>query len=438
MKLNILSLSACLFFALDTSAQNYVATYAGNTGGLLNGDSTIAKFNNPVGICADRLGNFYITEAGNNTIRKIDRQGIVTTYAGAGIAGFLDGNAATARFNQPWGICVDDSLTLYVSDFMNQRIRKITAAGMVTTIAGSGIAGLKNGNKDTALFNYPRGISVDKAGNIFVADSWNHRVRKIDTAGFVTTYAGSGLNIGVSSVGSLKDTICSEAAFYTPTGLAWDTAGNLYVADAYNHAIRKIDPNCKVTTITGGKGSGPFGGDFEDGACSTALHNTPTELFWDREENVLYFSEIGNQRIRKVDLGTNQVTTAAGSGLMGKSNGRIDTATFDNPRGIAKRDGAMYICDYNNHQIRKIFKKVNLSALWTNGNTMPAIWAEAHRILLHQSIQALEIKVYGLLGREIPFMRLDNEIVLKANVDGVIFLYLSSNTERTVLKMSKM
>lgn len=437
MRTNIYFLVVCFFIKLDLNSQNYVTTYAGSSGGLFNGDSVTAKFNNPVGICTDRLGNFYITEAGNNTIRKIDKQGNVTTYAGAGIGGYLDGNAATARFNQPWGICVDDSLNLYVSDFMNQRIRKISVAGIVSTLAGTGVAGLKNGKRDTALFNYPRGITLDKVGNIYIADSWNHRIRKIDTAGFVSTYAGNGLNIGSNTVGSLKDSICSEAAFYTPTGLAWDTSGNLYVADAYNHAIRKIDKNCTVTTVVGGKGSGPSGGDFEDGGFSIALLNTPTELLWDRDDNALYFSEIGNQRIRKINFGTGQVSTAAGTGNAGNKNARVDSATFDYPRGMTKRNGTIYVCDFNNHQIRKIYKKVSNSSLNEVGSMLPIMRTGPNRITLDQSVYAANIRVYGLLGREIPFVRTENEIIFQAEVDEFLLIHVNSTSENRVFKLRK-
>lgn len=175
-----LTLLFCWLGITTAKSQYYVTQYAGIGGGLVNGDTAVAKFNNPVGICVDKNGNMYITEAGNHTIRKIDVSGQVTTYAGAGIAGFQDGAAVTARFNQPWGIAIDDTGNIMVSDFLNQRIRKITPGGQVITIAGTGVAGLKNGKADTAQLNYPRGMCFDKNGILYIADSWNHSIRRLD------------------------------------------------------------------------------------------------------------------------------------------------------------------------------------------------------------------------------------------------------------------
>jgi sugar lactone lactonase YvrE len=233
-------------------AQNMVSTYAGtNTAAFTNGDTASARFKTPFGICMDKSGNLYLADAGNNCIRKISATGTVTTLAGTGLAGYVDGPALSAQFNSPTGVCVDDSFNVYVADFQNQRIRKISFTGSVTTIAGSGTAGYLDGAPLTSQFNYPRGICRNKKGELFVGDSWNHRIRKIASNGTVSTYAGGGSTIGVSSIGSLVDAKDTAARFYTPCGLAIDRTGIIFVADAYNHRIRKIDTLKQVTTIAG-------------------------------------------------------------------------------------------------------------------------------------------------------------------------------------------
>ena len=272
-------LLAVLFgsFGLENRAQNYVTTYAGTGSfGFVNGDTSIASFNSPFGICIDPEGNLYLADAQNHCIRKISTEGEVSVYAGTGTAGYLDGPADEAKFNQPLNICFDPEGNMYVSDFINQRIRKISYDMEVTTIAGSGYAGWLNGPADTARFNYPRGICLDDLGNIYVGDSWNHRIRKITPDGTVSDFAGGGTVIGVQSVGDYVDGNDTAARFYTPCELSIDQYNNIFVADAYNHRIRKIDPDALVTTVAGSGGFGPNGGGFNNGPWEEAQFNTPT------------------------------------------------------------------------------------------------------------------------------------------------------------------
>ncbi len=413
-----------IFYCNNISAQYYVTDFAGSTAGLINSDALSSKFSNPVGICVDKTGNFYITEAGNNTIRKIDISGNVTTYAGAGIAGFLDGNAGTARFNQPWGICIDDSNNLYISDFLNFRIRKISATGIVSTIAGTNVAGLKNGKGDTAQFNYPRGICRDNKGNLYIADSWNHRIRKIDTARMVSTFAGAGTNLGAGSVGKLIDSNAMNAEFYTPTSIVYDTTDNFYITDAYNHAIRKIDKMGKVTTVAGGKGSGPAGGDFTDGPISSALLNTPTELIYNASDSSILFSEIGNQRIRKLKNG--KVETFAGNGNTGKTNGRADSVTIDYPRGLVKRGNDFFFCDFNNHKIRKVEFKIINSKIYSITETLNIVWENTQKVLISNSINDYTYFFYTVTGKKILFKKEGNHLILVPHHEKMIILTVSN------------
>lgn len=396
-----------LFTAGTVKSQYYVTQFAGSTGGLVNSDTLNAKFNNPVGICVDKKGNFYITEAGNHTIRKIDGNGQVTTYAGAGIAGFQDGAAATARFNQPWGIAIDDTGNLYVSDFLNQRIRKIDTAGKVSTVAGTGVAGLKNGRGDTAQLNYPRGMCFDKNGNLYIADSWNHAIRQLSKTGVLTVFAGNAASIGVGTVGSLKDTIAALAEFYTPTAIVYDGTDQFYVTDAYNHAIRKIDNTGKVSTLAGGKGSGPSGGDFANGNCNIALLNTPTELFYDAAKQMILFSEVGNQRIGSIDMATCKVSSFAGSGTAGMVNGRADTTKMDYPRGIVKKGSDYYFCDFNNHKIRRVYFKTTLSGLIENEDLRRIEWLNENNLRIEMR-DGEQVEFFDNVGRSLQFKHVGN------------------------------
>ncbi|MCK5339239.1 MAG: hypothetical protein KAJ50_10520, partial [Bacteroidales bacterium] len=268
---------AFVLFTNMLQSQNYVSTYAGTgSPGFVNGDTSVASFNRPFGICIDPEGNLYLADAYNHCIRKIGIDGQVSVYAGTGTAGYLDGPADEAKFNQPINIVLDEDGSMYVSDFINQRIRKISADLQVTTIAGSGTAGLQNGPASQAQFNYPRGICLDDTGNIYIGDSWNHRIRKISVDGMVSDWAGGGTVIGVQSVGDYVDASDTAARFYTPCELSIDQSNNIFVADAYNHRIRKIDPDRMVTTVAGSGDSGPDGGGFQNGASDTAQFKVPT------------------------------------------------------------------------------------------------------------------------------------------------------------------
>jgi hypothetical protein len=348
-----LLIAGSLFLRTYSLTQNYVTTFAGTgSPGFVNGDTSTASFNKPFGICIDSLGNLFIADAYNHVIRKIGIDGMVSTFAGSGIAGYADGEASVARFNQPINICFDPYGNMFVSDFLNQRIRKIDTSGMVSTIAGSGIAGLLDGISMDAQFNYPRGICIDDTGNIYIGDSWNHRIRRISTDGWVTTWAGGGENIGVQSIGSWVDGSDTAARFYTPCELSIDSENNIYVADAYNHRIRKVDSDRTVTTVAGSGESGPNSGGFQNGPALESRFNTPTAVSKANSGEIFVGDGI-NQRVRRIDTGF-MVSTFAGSGETGFSNGADTSATFNFPRGCTMdyNLNRLYVVDYNNHAVR--------------------------------------------------------------------------------------
>ena len=225
-------------------AAGRVTTFAG-TGyaGFENGHVSGATFNNPYGLARDAAGNLYVGDTDNHAIRKISREGIVTTLAG-GNKGFSDRDGTVARFNHPHGVAVDQQQNVYVADSHNNRIRMVTADGAVSTIAGNGNDGFVDGTCMNAEFFVPIGIAMDPAGNLFVGDEGNSSIRKIIPGGEVVTLAGSGKFSFSDGVGRL-------AEFNAPGGIALDAAGNLFVADYFNNCIRKVAPSGAVQKIAG-------------------------------------------------------------------------------------------------------------------------------------------------------------------------------------------
>jgi sugar lactone lactonase YvrE len=299
----------------------WVATLAGSGDyGFADGIGTAASFRNPQGIAVDSSGNVYVADSNNYRIRKITPNGTVTTLAGSGDSGYADGIGTAARFKRPGGVAVDSSSNVYVADSFNHRIRKITPNGTVTTLAGSGDYGYADGIGTSASFYYPRGLVVDSSGNVYVADSYNQRIRKITPDGTVTTLAGSDNQAYADGNGT-------AASFNYPQGVAVDSSGNVYVADTQNQRIRKITPNGTVTTLAGS-------GDqsYSDGLGTAARLNSPQGVAVDSSGNV-YVADSNNYRIRKITP-NGTVTTLAGSDY-GYGDGIGTAASFRRLQGVA-------------------------------------------------------------------------------------------------------
>jgi streptogramin lyase len=226
-----------------------VSTYAGSAGfGNVNGNLSTAKFGSPYDVAFDKLGNMYVSDLAMNNIRKIAPDGTVTNFAGD-IApspnhGLVDGTGAAARFNSPMGLAVDANNNVFVVDDLNHAIRKITPAGVVTTLAGNGLPGSADGTGAAASFKSPYSIVIDASGNLYVTDAGNYKIRKITQAGVVTTFAGSG------SMGIL-DGPAATASFNSPAGITIDASGNFWVTDNGNGRIRMITPAGVVYTLAG-------------------------------------------------------------------------------------------------------------------------------------------------------------------------------------------
>lgn len=317
-----------------------VTTLAGGeTAGFADGIGMTARFNHPSGIAVDRMGNVYVSDRENHSIRMITPAGVVHTFAGTGQPGADDGFRLEASFNEPYGLVFDGDGNLYVSDVMNHSIRKISMDGQVTTLAG-GRRGYSDRPGDLAMFDHPHGITVDGQSNVYVADTQNQRIRMIAPDGTVSTVAGSGGD-------GFIDGATAVAEFYVPIGIVLDRQGNIYVGDEGNSSIRKISHGT-VSTLAG---NGSF--SFADGIGKDASFNAPGALAIDSADN-LYVADYLNNSIRRVTP-SGEVRTIAGTGDKGFADGPPAEARFYYPFGIAVgASGRLYVGDHYNHRVRVV------------------------------------------------------------------------------------
>lgn len=314
------------------------------------GLATSAKLNSPKGVAVDSSGNIYIADTSNHRIRKIDTSGNISTIAGTGTGTFGGDNAAAtaARVNSPQGVAVDTAGNVYIADTSNNRVRKIDTSGTISTVAGNGTGGYlaDNVSATSTRINAPRGVAVDSLGNIYIADTSNNRIRKV-ASGTITTFAGTGTASFSGDGGA-----ATSATIRAPQALTLDSAGNLYIADTTNHRIRKVNTSGTITTI-GGSGSAGYSGD--GGAATSAKVSSPAGIAVDSSGNV-YVGDTGNLRLRKIDTSGN-ISTAAGTGsaTYGGDGGLATNAQFTNPQQIVF-DGAgnIYVSDSGTHRVRKI------------------------------------------------------------------------------------
>ena len=314
------------------------------------GPGSAAKINAADYIAVDAAGNVYLSETDSARVRKISTSGIITTYAGTGVAGWSgDGGAATlAKISTPQGLCVDGAGNLFIVMSGDQRVRKVDASGIITTIAGIGSPGSGGDGSAATLanLNFPEAVAVDRAGNVYIADKNNYKIRKINTSGIISTFAGTG-TAGFTGDG----TPATSARIDDPWSVRVDTAtGKVYITDGVNFRIRRVDASGIITTVAG-NGSGTYGGD---GGPATAAGFGAYDCIVDGSGNLLIADAYSN-RIRKVNSSTNIISTIVGPGNYGGDGGQASAATLFSPAATASDgSGNLYIADMKNNCVRKI------------------------------------------------------------------------------------
>lgn len=348
------------------AAGGIIQTVAGTGAIGLAGDgglATSAAMSAPYSVAVDSSGNFVIADYGNNRIRRVDKaSGNISTIAGTGNIGFAgDGSAATsAILHLPTGVAMDSSGNVYLADSLNNRIRKISGSNISTVAGNGGLSSSGDGGPATSSqLNTPLGVAVDSSGNFYIADALNNTIRKVSSGGIISTYAGNSVP-GSSGDGGAP----TAAQLNAPQGVAVDSSGNLYIADTQNHKVRKISAG--VISTFAGSGTAGFSGD--GGAATSATLNEPFAVAVDGPGNV-YIAEFGNSRIRKVDT-KGIITTVAGNGVSGYGGdgGAATNALLNGPQGVAVDSaGNIYIADTANNRVRQVTPAGVIGTIVGNG-----------------------------------------------------------------------
>ncbi|WP_263365803.1 NHL domain-containing protein [Edaphobacter bradus] len=327
----------------------------------------------PSVILFDAQGNLYLAETANHSVRKVDTSGNITTVAGNGVQGFSgDGGPATqAQLDSPQGLALDTSGHLYIADAHNSCIRRVDlATGLITTVAGGSTPGFDgdNGPAPGAHLNLPTALALDANQNLYIADTQNHRIRKITPGGIITTVAGNGTQ-GFSG----DNGAATAASIDSPSGLALDSRKNLYIADSRNHRIRRVDAITGIIDTIAGTGIGGFSGD--DSQASAATLALPRGITIDPSGN-LYIADSQNHRIRRIDAVTGTITTLAGDGTQSFSGdaGPAAAASLNDPRSAALAPtGLLALADTGNQRVRQIASDATIRTFAGLGASVPGI-----------------------------------------------------------------
>ena len=346
-----------------------ITTVAGKSGFGFSGDNgaaTNATLNAPAGLTTDAAGNIFIADTSNNRIRKVDASGIITTVAGKNSSGFAgDGLTATnATLSTPAGIVLDSHGNMFIADSLNNRVRKVDAGGIIQTLAGTNTSGFAGdgGAATNSKLNTARAVAFDNSGNLYIADTFNSRIRRVNTNGIITTTAGTN-NAGFSGDGG----VATIASLNFPYGVIMDGQGNLYIADTRNNRIRKMGTNGIISTVAGKGPVYPSPGSYsgDGGYATNAFLNNPHSVATDPLGNI-FIADAGNNRIRKVDT-SGIITTVAGKSSQGFSGdgGTATNASLSDPEGVAFDPvGNLLIADTSNQRIRKVFLYAGYNTLY--------------------------------------------------------------------------
>ena len=340
------------FFPVLAARRPIISTVAGGGGPARycgdGGPATSACLNFPIGVAVNGNNNLFIADTFNNRIRHFKSPGTITTVAGNGVPDFCgdNGPASSACLNVPEAVAVDDDGNLFISDTFNNRIRRVSASGTITTVAGNGTADFcgDNGAATSACLNFPRGVIADDNGNLVIADTFNNRVRRV-TNGIITTVAGNGTPGFCGDNGA-----AISACLQFPVAVVIDTDGSLFVTDLGNQRIRKIHRG----TITTVAGNGAMGFCGDGGQATSACLSSPVGIAVDTGGN-LFIADAGNQRIRQVGpWGT--INTVAGNGTAGfcDDGGLATGACLNGPTGVALDNNDLFIVDQQNSRIRRV------------------------------------------------------------------------------------
>ena len=420
-------------FGIALGTPHTINTFAGNGSASFSGDggpATAAALNLPVFVATDAAGNTYVADQNNNRIRKISAGGTISTFAGNGSAGFAgDGGLATsASLSAPTGVFADGYGNVFIADVGNGRIRKVSTSGTITTVAGSGQVGYggDGGLATSAAFHNPVRAVVDRAGNIYIADQSNHLVRKVDSGGIIHTVAGTGA-AGFSGDGGQA----ASAQLNNPTAVAVDAAGNLFITDQFNHRIRRVTPGGVITTIAG-NGTAGFSGD--GGLATSASLNYPGGIVID-SLGILYVADDVNFRVRSIDS-TGTINTVAGNGTAGFSGdgGPATLAGLNGQFGLAiDPSGNLLIADSVNNRIRSVQSVASVTPTLTSASiTNAASYVQGGSAGALATIFGthLAINVQGIVGAvstplparlagtSVKIGGVDAPIVAIANVNG--------------------
>lgn len=359
------------------SPAGMISTYAGQGTAGYTGDggaAAQAQLNAPMGLALDAAGGLYIADSGNNAIRKVSKSGAISTVAGNGSQGYSgDGGAATAAaLTQPEGVAIDPSGLLYIADTFNNRVRAVALSGLIQTVAGTGISSFsgENGAPAAAALFLPTDVATDSGGNLYIADFGNSRIRKVAQGKIQTVIGGNG------TLTIFNEALATTILLNGPTGIAVDGSGDIYIAEGSvgdgtglavgDYRVWKINIGGVVSTVAG-NGLESYSGD--GGAATAAQLDNPAALSFDTEGN-LYIADTGNHRVRKITP-SGVISTAAGTGQAGFAGdgGAATQAQLSSPAGLAfDADGNVYIADAGNNRIRKLLPNGTLISIAGNGN----------------------------------------------------------------------